>query len=58
MRYHLPDEDKLFKKIQKIPIEHHKKEELINKLSLEEAKTWFRCEPPRVYTRGGSQYSS
>jgi hypothetical protein len=38
MRYYLPDEDKLFKKIQKIPIEHHKKEEL--------------SEPPRVYTRG------
>ena len=30
MRYYLPDEDKLFKKIQKIPIEHLKKEEQLN----------------------------
>ena len=30
MRYYLTDEDKLFKKIQKIPIEHLKKEEQLN----------------------------
>lgn len=54
MRYYLPDEDKLFKKIQKIPIEHHKKEELINKLSLEEAKTWFRYEDGKLYYKKSS----
>jgi hypothetical protein len=49
MRYNLPNEDKLFKKIQKIPIEHLKKEELTNKLSLEEAKTWFRYKDGKLY---------
>jgi len=47
-------EDKIFKKIQKIPIESLKKEEQLNKLSLEEAKTWFRYKDGKLYYKKSS----
>ena len=49
MRCYLPDEEKLRIKIANLPIIKHEKVELNNRLTFEEARTWFRYKDGKIY---------
>jgi len=49
MRCYLPDEEKLRIKIANLPIIKHEKVELDNRLTFEEARTWFRYKDGKIY---------